>query len=327
MKILVTGGAGFIGSGFVRQMLSKHEDYEITVLDSLTYAADKRNLDQVKTGKNFKFIKGDICNYKTVLKALTGVDVVVHFAAESHVDNSIGNSIIFTQTNTLGTHVLLEAARFSNIKRFIHVSTDEVYGDIVKGSFKESSALNPNNPYSASKAGAEMLARSYFKTYNLPVTVVRGNNVFGPFQYPEKIIPKFVTRLIENKKVPLHGSGDQIRTFIYVNDFVNAIECVLKKGLVGEVYNIGTDDEISMLALSKLLVKKLKRNQSYIQTVTDRPFNDKRYSVDLKKIRKLGWKPLHTFESALEETIEWYQNNPLWWKNKNNNNLFNVETK
>lgn len=327
MKMLVTGGAGFIGSGFVRQMLNKYEDYDITVIDSLTYAADKRNLDEVKSKKNFKFIKGDIRNFKTVVRALKGVDVVVHFAAESHVDNSIGNSIIFTQTNTLGTHVLLEAARFSKISKFIHVSTDEVYGDIIKGSFKEHSPLNPTNPYSASKAGAEMLARSYFKTYALPIIVVRGNNVFGPYQYPEKIIPKFVTRLIEDKKVPLHGSGSQIRTFIYVHDFVNAVDLILKKGRVGEVYNIGTDDEISMLELSKLLVKKLKRKRSYIQIVTDRPFNDRRYSVDLRKIRKLGWQPQHEFETALDETIEWYKNNPLWWKKKNNNNLFNVETK
>lgn len=321
MRVLVTGGAGFMGSNFVRFMVNKYSSYKITNYDKLTYAADLRNLEDIKNKKNYKFVKGDICNFRLLSRVLKGVDYVVHLAAESHVDNSIGNSLIFTMSNVYGTHVLLEAARLNNVKRFVHVSTDEVYGDIERGSFKEDSVLNPNNPYSASKAGAEMIARSYYKTYKMPIIIVRGNNVFGPYQYPEKIIPKFITRLLENKKVALHGDGSHIRTYIYVEDFSNALDVVFHRGKIGEIYNIGTSDEISNLELTKLLLHKLAKDKSYIEFVEDRLFNDKRYSINLKKIKMLGWLQQYSFEQGLNKTLKWYKENREWWKSKVNNNL------
>ena len=316
MKILVTGGAGFMGSNFIRFIVNKYPQHQIINYDKLTYAADLRNLDDIKNKKNYKFVKGDVCDFKFLVKFLKDVDCIVHLAAESHVDNSIGNSLIFTTSNTYGTHVLLEAARLNNIKKFLHVSTDEVYGDIEKGSFKEGSLLSPNNPYSASKAGAEMIARSYRKTYKMPITIVRGNNVFGPYQYPEKIIPSFITKLLENKKVPLHGNGSNIRTYMFVKDFANALDLIFNRGKIGEIYNLGTSDEISNLELTKLILKKLGKDDSYIDFVEDRPFNDKRYSIDISKIKALGWKQDYSFEQGLKETIDWYRNNKNWWKNK-----------
>lgn len=316
MKILITGGAGFMGSSFIRHICNRYPQHKIINLDKLTYAADLRNLKYIKNKKNYRFIKGDVCNFKLLMKILKDVDSVVHLAAESHVDNSIGNSLIFTMSNAYGTHVLLEASRLSNIKRFVHVSTDEVYGDIEKGSFRENSILNPNNPYSASKAAAEMIVRSYYKTYRLPIMVVRGNNVFGPYQYPEKIIPKFITSLLQGKKVTLHGDGSNIRTYIYADDFSGALDTVLQKGKTGEIYNLGTKDEISNLALTKKILRKFGKNESYIKFVKDRPFNDKRYSIDCSKLKSLGWKQQYTFEQALDKTIEWYKNNKDWWKNK-----------
>src|SRR3989344_2956443 len=316
MKILVTGGAGFMGSNFIRFMVNKYPQHQIINYDKLTYAADLRNLDDIKHKKNYKFVKGDVCNFKFLVKFLKEVDCIIHLAAESHVDNSIGNSLIFTTSNTYGTHVLLEAARLNNVKKFLHVSTDEVYGDIEKGSFKEDSILNPNNPYSASKAGAEMIARSYHKTYKMPITIVRGNNVFGPCQYPEKIIPAFITRLLQDKKIPLHGDGSNIRTYIYADDFSLALETAFNKGKAGEIYNIGTKDERSNIQIAKTLIKKLSKDESYIDNVKDRPFNDKRYSIDTTKIKALGWKQKHKFETALDETIGWYKKNKEWWKDK-----------
>ena len=318
MRIMVTGGAGFMGSNFIRLIVDKYPQHQIINYDKLTYAADLRNLDGIKRNKNYKFVKGDVCNFKFLVKFLKDVDCVVHLAAESHVDNSIGNSLIFTTSNTYGTHVLLEAARLNNIRKFLHVSTDEVYGDIEKGSFKEGSGLSPNNPYSASKAGAEMIARSYRKTYRMPITIVRGNNVFGPCQYPEKIIPKFITKILEGEKVPLHGNGSNIRTYIFIEDFVNSIDLVFNKGKIGEVYNIGTSDEISNLELARLILKKLGKDDSYIDFVEDRPFNDKRYSISTAKIRKLGWRQRHSFEEGLDKTIKWYKDNRWWWRNKIN---------
>src|SRR3989338_11500184 len=316
MKIFITGGAGFMGSNFVRHMVNKYPDYEFINYDKLTYAADLRNLDDIKHKKNYKFVKGDVCNFKFLVKFLKDVDCIIHLAAESHVDNSIGNSLIFTTSNTYGTHVLLEAARLNNVKKFLHVSTDEVYGDIENGSFKEDSKLSPNNPYSASKAGAEMIVRSYHKTYKMPITIVMGNNVFGPYQYPEKIIPKFITKVLEGKKVPLHGSGSNIRTYIFIGDFVNSLDLVFNKGKIGEIYNLGTSDEISNLELTKLILKKLGKDDSYIDFVEDRPFNDRRYSVDISKIKAMGWKQRYSFEEGLNRTIEWYRDNESWWRIK-----------
>ena len=318
MNILISGGAGFMGSNFVRFMVNKYPKYNFINYDKLTYAADLKNLEDIENKKNYKFVEGDVCDFERLVKLLKGIDCVIHLAAESHVDNSIGNSLIFTMSNTYGTHVLLEAARLNNVKKFLHVSTDEVYGDIEEGSFKEDSILNPNNPYSASKAGAEMIARSYHKTYKMPVIIVRGNNVFGPYQYPEKIIPTFITRLLQNKKTPLHGDGSNIRAYIYVDDFSNALDTVFNKGKFGEIYNIGTSDERSNLEVTKFILNKLGKDESDIEFVKDRLFNDKRYSVDITKIKSLGWKQQHSFEDALNSTIEWYKENKEWWKNKVN---------
>ena len=316
MNILITGGAGFMGSNLVRFMLNKYPKYNIINYDKLTYAGDLNNLKDVEHKKNYKFVKGNVCDFERLMGLLKDTDCVIHLAAESHVDNSIGNSLIFTMSNTYGTHVLLEASRLNNVKKFIHISTDEVYGDIEDGSFKENSALNPNNPYSASKAGAEMVVRSYSKTYKLPAIIIRGNNVFGPFQYTEKIIPKFITRLLENKKVPLHGDGSNIRTYIYTKDFLDALDKVFNKGDTGKIYNVGTSDEISNLQLTKLILHKLGRDESHIEFIEDRPFNDRRYSVDTEKIKALGWKQQYSFEQGLNETIKWYKENKDWWLNK-----------
>ena len=316
MNILITGGAGFMGSNFVRLMVKKYPGHNFINYDKLTYAADLENIKDIEDRPNYKFVKGDVCDFDLLMKVLKGVDAVIHLAAESHVDNSIGNSLIFTKSNAYGTHVLLEVSRLNNIKKFVHVSTDEVYGDIEKGSFKENSMLSPNNPYSASKAGGEMIARSYHKTYKMPIVVVRGNNVFGPYQYPEKIIPAFITRLLQNKKIPLHGDGSNIRTYIYSDDFSTALETVFNKGKSGEIYNIGTNDERSNMEIAKMLVKKLGKDEGFIGKVKDRPFNDKRYSIDSSKIKALGWKQQHAFEPALEGTIEWYKKNIEWWKGK-----------
>jgi dTDP-glucose 4,6-dehydratase len=316
MKILITGGAGFIGSNFVIHMVNKYPHNYFINYDKITYAGDLSNLESIENKKNYEFVKGDVCDLEKLKYLSKDVDCIIHMAAESHVDNSIGNSLIFTMSNTYGSHVLFEVARLNKIKRFIHVSTDEVYGDIESGSFNENSPLNPNNPYSASKAGADLIARSYCKTYNLPIVLVRGNNVFGPAQFPEKIISRFITRLLENKKVPLHGDGSNMRTYFYVKDFCLALDLVFEKGKKGEIYNIGTNDEISNLELTKTLIKKLGKDESYIEYIKDRPFNDARYSIDLGRIKSLGWKQQHSFEQSLDETIEWFKNNKDWWINK-----------
>src|SRR3989344_700229 len=313
MKILITGGAGFMGSNFMRHMVNKYPQHDFINYDKLTYAADPRNLDAIRRKKNYTFVKGDVADLKTLMKLLKGVDCIIHLAAESHVDNSIGNSLIFTMSNTYGTHALLEAARLNDIKKFIHVSTDEIYGDIDVGSFKENSILSPNNPYSASKAGAEMIARSYRKTYRMPLVIIRSNNVFGPYQYPEKKIPRFIVSILTGKKIPLHGDGSNIRTYIYSEDFSDALDLVFNKGKDGEIYNIGTTDEISNLELAKLILRKMKKDENSIDFVGDRPFNDKRYSVNAEKIKSLGWKQMQSFDKCLDKTIEWYIANREWW--------------
>src|SRR3989344_2642437 len=313
MNIFVTGGAGFMGSNFIRHIVNKYPQHSIINYDKLTYAGDLKNLEDIKTKKNYKFIHGDVCDFDNLLKLLKGVDCVIHIAAESHVDNSIGNSLIFTKSNTLGTHALLEAARLNNVKRFIYVSTDEVYGEVWKGSCKEDACLLPNNPYSASKAGADLIARSYYLTYKLPIIIVRSNNVYGPYQYPEKIISSFATHLILGKKLPMHGDGSYIRTYFYVKDFVSALELVFERGKIGEIYNIGTDDEISNINLAREILKKFNKGEDQIEYVKDRPFNDKRYSVDLSKIKALGWKQEYPFDKGLDETIKWYKSNKKWW--------------
>jgi len=312
-KILITGGAGFIGSNFIKYMLEKYPAQYIN-FDKLTYAGNKENLREIENWDNYQLIQGDLCDLNFLCHLLKDIDVIFNFAAESHVDNSIGNSLIFSKSNILGTHTLLEAARLCKVKRIIHISTDEVYGDIEEGSFKEEDKLSPNNPYSATKAAAEMIVKAYRKTYNLPIIMVRGNNAYGPYQYPEKIIPICVINPFQGKKIPLHGDGSNIRSFIYVKDFCEAVFKVFEKGEIGEVYNIGTNDEIRNIDLIKKILTKLGKDESYIEFVQDRPFNDKRYSIDLTKIKSLGWTQNTAFEEGLDKTINWYRQNQDWWK-------------
>lgn len=314
MKILVTGGAGFIGSNFIRHILNKYPDYKITNLDILSYCGNLDNLKDIENNKNYTFIKGDICNKELVNELMKNQDFVIHFAAETHVDRSIKDPSEFIETDVKGTFILLEAARNNNIKKFIHISTDEVYGQIEKGSFKETSILNPRNPYSASKAGADRLAYSFFCTYNLPVIITRASNNYGPYQYPEKVMPLFITNLIEKKKVPLYGDGLNVRDWIYVQDNVEAIDFIMHNGKLGEVYNIGGGNELTNLEMTKIILKEMNKDESYIEYVKDRLGHDRRYSLDCTKINNLGWKPRFDFNKAIKETINWYKNNKWWWE-------------
>jgi len=313
MNLLVTGGAGFIGSNFIRHILNKY-DYKITNLDKLTYAGNLDNLRDIEKNENYIFIKGDICNKELVEKLMKNQDIVVHFAAETHVDRSIKDPSEFIETDVKGTFILLEAARKNNIKKFIHISTDEVYGQIEKGSFKETDILNPRNPYSASKAGADRLAYSFYCTYNMPVIITRSSNNYGPYQYPEKVMPLFITNLIENKKVPLYGDGLNVRDWIYVRDNVEAIDFIIHNGKLGEVYNIGGGNELTNLEMTEIILKEMNKDGSYIEFVKDRLGHDRRYSLDCNKIHSLGWKPRFNFNNAIKETINWYRNNEWWWK-------------
>ena len=316
MKILVTGGCGFIGSNFIRFILQKSPETLIVNLDKLTYAGRLENLQDI-AGKNpnYTFIKGDICDRDTVQKAMEGCDAVINFAAETHVDRSIEDASQFIKTDVLGAYVLLEEARSRDISKFIQISTDEVYGQIIKGSFKETDILMPRNPYSASKAGADRLTYSYFTTYGLPVVITRSSNNFGPYQFPEKVIPLFITNLIRGKKAPLYGDGLNVRDWIYVLDNCEAIALCLEKGRDGEVYNIGGGNEVTNLELTKLILKGLAKEESMIEHVKDRLGHDRRYSLDCTKIRnELGWSPRQDFHEALTQTIEWYRKNEWWWK-------------
>ena len=314
MKILVTGGCGFIGSNFIKQILKKYPAYKIVNLDKLTYCGNLDNLRDIEKDSRYTFIKGDICDKKIVDKAITGCGVVINFAAESHVDRSIEDASAFIRTNIQGVYVLLEAAKKHNIKRFIQISSDEVYGSIRKGSFKETSPLRPNSPYSAAKAGGDHLALAYYKTFKLPVILTRSSNNFGPYQYPEKVIPLFITNLLENKKVPLYGDGLNVRDWLYVADNCSAIDLVLHKGKIGEVYNIGGSFEIPNIELTKIILKNLGKTDKMIHYVTDRLGHDRRYSLDSAKVRKLGWKPSKSFDTAIKETINWYKANTTWWQ-------------
>ncbi len=311
---LVTGGAGFIGSNYIRYLLKKHRDVEIINLDKLTYAGNLDNLKDIEEDSRYTFIKGDICDEILVNQIMTGVDVVVNFAAESHVDRSIGAPDDFIRTDVFGTFVLLEATRTNKIEKFIQISTDEVYGSIDNGSFTENDPLMPSSPYSASKTGADRLAFSYFVTYDLPVIVTRCSNNFGPFHYPEKLIPLFVTNAIENKSLPIYGDGKNVRDWIYVEDHCDGVEFVCQNGKLGEVYNIGGGNEKTNLEITERILKKLEKPQSLMAYVTDRLGHDRRYSVDCSKIADLGWKPKHEFEEALDKTITWFMENRWWWE-------------
>jgi dTDP-glucose 4,6-dehydratase len=316
MKILVTGGAGFIGSNFIRHLMSSHPGYKIVNVDTLTYAGNLDNLRDIDTDLRYTFVKGDICDSNLINTILEKheIDTIVHFAAESHVDRSIADASVFVRTNVLGTHTLLDAARRLAIRKFIHISTDEVYGSIPEGSFKETDILTPSSPYSSSKAGSDLLALSYFTTYNLPVIVTRCTNNFGPYQYPEKLIPLFVTNLIDGKKVPIYGTGKNIRDWIHVNDHCRAVDFLLHKGKTGEIYNIGGGSEKTNLEITEKILELLRKDESMIEYVTDRPGHDFRYSLDCSKLRSLGWKPGYSFEEGLQDTVTWYMQNEWWWR-------------
>jgi dTDP-glucose 4,6-dehydratase len=317
MKLLITGGAGFIGSNFVHYWIKNHPDDQIVVLDKLTYAGNLANLENVKD--KITFIEGDIALEKDVDRAMDGVDTVVHFAAESHVDRSINDPFVFSRTNVLGTHVLLEAARKNNIKRFHHVSTDEVFGDIPleeHWKFNESSPYNPRSPYAASKAGSDHLVRAYGATYNVPFTISNCSNNFGTYHHPEKFIPRSIVRLLQGKNIPIYTPGNQIRDWLYVEDHCRAIELILEKGNLGETYCIGgMTEEISNLEVAKKIIAIMELDENRIEHVTDRPGHDVKYAVDWTKInRELGWQPLHSFDEWLKTTVEWYKNNEAWWQ-------------
>jgi len=312
LRILITGGAGFIGANFVHYIIEKESDHDIIVLDKLTYAGRMENLKEVLN--KIEFVRGDITKEKDVKNAMKNVDAIINFAAETHVDRSIADPENFVRTNFLGTYVLLEYARRYDVKRYIQISSDEVYGSIEKGSFREEDTPNPSSPYSACKAGADMLVQAYYKTYKLPVIITRTSNNFGPYQYPEKLMPLLILRAHQNAPLPLYGDGMNTRDWIYVEDNCAAIDVVFENGKIGEIYNIATGNEKTNLEVAKLILKQMSKNENLIIFVKDRPGHDRRYSLDTTKIRKLGWKPKHDFEDALNKTVDWYLDNEWWWK-------------
>lgn len=313
-RLLVTGGAGFIGSNFIHYILKKYDGYEIVNFDKLTYAGNLENLADIKDDRRYRFIRGDICDRGAVADAIKGVDIVINFAAESHVDRSIEDPGSFIQTDIFGTFVLLEASRNNEVNLYVQISTDEVYGSIENGSFKETDPLKPNSPYSASKAGADMIVRSFNKTYGLPTMITRSSNNFGPNQYPEKVIPLFVTNLIDDIPVPLYGDGMNVRDWIYVEDNCAGIDFAIHKGKAGEIYNIGGGNERSNIWITKEILEIMGKPESMIDYVKDRPGHDRRYSIDCTKLKSLEWSPKYDFESALEQTIRWYRQNEGWWR-------------
>ncbi|OWT33398.1 dTDP-glucose 4,6-dehydratase [Methanobrevibacter sp. 87.7] len=315
-KILVTGGAGFIGSNFLKYMVNKYPNYDFINLDALTYCGNLENLTDIEDYDNYEFVKGDIRDIDLVDKLVSDVDYIVHFAAESHVDRSIEDPGIFIKSNILGTQTLLDAAKKYNIKKYLQVSTDEVYGSLgPEGYFTEETPLQANSPYSASKAGADLMVRAYHNTFNLPVNITRCSNNYGPYQFPEKLIPLMISNALEDKELPIYGDGKNIRDWLHVYDHCTAIDLVLHKGKSGEVYNIGGHNEKSNIEIVKLILKQLNKPESLIKFVSDRLGHDRRYAIDSSKIRKeLGWKPKYNFETGIVETINWYLNNQDWIK-------------
>ena len=317
MKLLVTGGAGFIGSNFILYLLGQDGDVEIVNLDDLTYAGNLANLKAVENNPRYRFVKGDIADAALVGELMAdGIDAVVNFAAESHVDRSIINPDAFIRTNILGTHVLLDAARKNDISRFVQISTDEVYGSLgPTGYFTEETPLDPTSPYSASKTSADLLALACFKTFGLPVMVTRCSNNYGPYQFPEKLIPLFITNALDDKPLPLYGDGKNVRDWLHARDHAAAIEAVLKTGVPGEVYNIGGNNERTNLEITEAILSALDKPKDLIRFVTDRPGHDRRYAIDSSKIQEeLGWDPSYTFDRAMEETVAWYIENRWWWE-------------
>jgi len=312
LRMLITGGAGFIGCNFVRHMLREHSETEIVVLDKLTYAGRPENLEDVKS--RIKFVKGDICDKEAVKKTMEGCDSVVNFAAESHVDRSIASPEDFVRTDVLGVFTLLEEARRRDVKKFVQISTDEVYGSTELDSFSEKDVLDPSSPYSASKAGGELLARSYVRTYGLDVMVTRSSNNYGPYQYPEKLIPVLVIKALKNQPLPIYGKGANVRDWLHVDDNCRAIDIVISKGKPGDIVNVGSGNEVPNIVIAKLILKHMKKPESLIKFVSDRPGHDFRYSLNWDRIRQLGWKPKVKFEDGLRKTVDWYVTNEAWWK-------------
>lgn len=319
MKLLVTGGAGFIGSNFVRYMVNKYPEYHIVNLDLLTYAGNLENLKDIETASNYTFVKGDIADREFVneLFAQQKFDYVLNFAAESHVDRSITNPDIFVKANIQGTQVLLDAAKNFGVKKYLQVSTDEVYGTLGEtGYFTEETPLAANSPYSASKAGADLLVRAYHETFGLPVNITRCSNNYGPFHFPEKLIPLMIINALHDKPLPIYGDGLNVRDWLHVEDHCQAIDLVLHNGRDGEVYNVGGNNERTNIEIVKTILKHLGKPESLIKYVTDRPGHDRRYAIDATKLRtELGWEPKYTFDTGIEQTIKWYLDNKDWWEN------------
>lgn len=312
--VVVCGGAGFIGSAFARNYLDWHPTARVTVLDKLTYAGNLENLAPVRDNPRFAFVQADIVDYDAVAPVIAQADAVVNFAAESHVDRSIMDPDVFVRSNVLGVNTLLRAAREAGVTRFLQVSTDEVYGHVGEGATPEDAPLKPRNPYSASKASAELMAFSYFTNFGLPVVVTRGENTIGPYQYPEKATPLFITNALEDKPLPIYGQGKAVRHYVYVDDHAAGIDLVLHQGTLGEAYNIGADEEVNTVRLAETILDLLGKPRSLMQFVPDRPGHDYRYNLDYSKILRLGWQPQYPFDRTIRATVEWYRNNPGWWQ-------------
>jgi len=316
VNILITGGAGFIGSNFIRILLNKYKDYSVINVDKLTYCGNLKNLEQISENHNYKFINGDICDGAFIEKIISEekIDTIINFAAESSVDRTMNAGEDCLQTNINGIRVLLDICKSKNLGRFIQISTDEVYGSIEENECDESYPLNPSNIYSISKAAADFLCLSYYKTYNIPVTIIRPVNNFGPYQFPEKIISRFITNLLQDKSVPLYGDGQYMRDWLYVEDTCNAIDIILHKSEEGEIYNVSGGNLLTNLELTNRILKFIGKSENMIEHIEDRPGHDRRYSLDSGKVKKLGWKPICDFLEFLKYTIHWYENNQYWWE-------------
>jgi len=323
-RLMVAGGAGFIGSNYVHHLLEHHPDYYVLVYDKLTYAGNLDNLADVADDPRYAFVQGDICDRTTVRETLEGheIDTIVNFAAETHVDRSLSGPDAFIQTDVFGTFVLLEAAKELGLERYHQVSTDEVYGQVLEGSSVETDPLETRSPYSASKAGGDLMVLAYHTSYGLPVTITRGSNNIGPYQYPEKVVPLFVTNAIDDLPLPIYGDGHQMRDYQYVEDHCAGIDTVLHRGELGEIYNLGTGSETRNIDMAHKLLELLGKPTSLLQYVTDRPGHDRRYSLNVDKIRALGWQSQHTFEQAMEETVRWYVDNEWWWRKIKSGELY-----
>jgi len=321
-RYLVTGGAGFIGSNFIHYLLKKYSDCSIVNLDKLTYAGNLDNHSHIEKDPRYTFVEGDICDSETVDRLVSaGVDYLVNFAAETHVDRSIIDPSAFIQTDVLGTHVLLEAVRKFGVERYIQISTDEVYGSIEDGAFTEKDIVTPSSPYSASKAGAELLVQSYITTYGIPAITTRASNNYGSYQYPEKLIPLFVTNALEDKPLPLYGDGLNVRDWLYVDDHCSALDVVCQKGELSEIYNIGGGNERTNIEITNRILELLDKPKSLIHPVKDRPGHDRRYAIECSRMLELGWKPAHDFDAGIEETVKWYADNREWWMKLKAKNL------